>query len=306
MENLLTPFSKDELLDELRTIFLFEADHILLGAGEEAAAHFIGFPVGGEGEYFHEAPRKVDLSRFQIAGSFDRGYDYAFRPSILNHLGEHEPQDLVVFMLGVPRTGGISSGGETHRFMTPDGYCQMVADAVQARWKLEWDSAGTAGNEFTPRELALLANMTEGAVRNAIADKSENRLHPISGTKNPIRIRHDEAWRWLSGRRGFIPSPKRPSEDRFLTEYLRDLQSSERLGDLLSRRLRDVYGSPQRASSALGWSEDEINQWMNGSFQFDAERAGQLAQTLELDVPFFVGKALEVSLRRNRLPEKHE
>jgi hypothetical protein len=284
----------------LRTIFLFEADHILLGAGEEAAAGFIGFHVGDEGEYCFQAPSQVDLSRFQVAASFDRGYDFVFRPSVLNALQEHEAQNLVVFMDGVPRTGGISSGGETHRFMTPEGCCRTVADAVLARRKLEW------GDDFTPRELALLANMTEGAVRNAIADKSESRLRPIPGTKNPIRIGHNEAWHWLSGRRGFIPTPKRPSEDRFLMEHLRNLQSSEHLGHLLSRRLWGAYGSPQHASSALGWTEEEVKQWMNGSFQFDAEHASQLAQALDFDVPSFVGKALEVSLRRDGMPGECE
>jgi hypothetical protein len=293
-------FTKEQMRDELSTIFLFEADHILLAAGENRAAEFIGFPVGDEQEYCFQPPSKVDLTRFNIPSSFDRGYDYAFRPSILNALGEHEVQDLGVFMLNVPRAGGIASGGETHRFMTPDGYCQMVADAVQARWKLEWDTVGAGSHEFTPRELALLANMTEGAVRNAVADKSESGLKAIPGTKNPIKIEHDEAWRWLSARRGFIPSPKRPSEDRFLADYVRDLQSSESLGSLISRRLWQAFGSPKHAPVALGWSEEEVDRWCNGTFQFDAKRAAQLAEAFEFDVPLFVGKALEVSLRRDK------
>src|SRR5260221_171532 len=148
MEMAMVDFTKEQMLDELRTIFLFEADHILLGAGEEMAAHFIGFPVGEESEFCFQAPSKVDLSRFKrIPGSLDRGYDYAFRPSVLNSLGEHEVQDLSVFMKSVPRAGGVVSGGETHRFMTPDGYCQTGADAAHARWKLEWDSPGVGSHE---------------------------------------------------------------------------------------------------------------------------------------------------------------
>ncbi|MDP9291537.1 MAG: helix-turn-helix transcriptional regulator [Verrucomicrobiota bacterium] len=292
-------FTKEQMLDELRTIFLFEADHILLGAGEDMAAQFIGFPVGEEYEYCFQAPSKVDLSRFKgIPGSFDSGYDYAFRPSILNSLGEHEVQDLFVFMKSVPRAGGVASGGETHRFMTPDGYCQTVADAAYARWKLEWDSAGAGSHEFTPRELALLANMTEGAVRNAVADKSQNGLKAIPGTKNPIKIEHDEAVRWLNLRRGFIPSPNRPSEDRFLANHIRDIETSDRFGSFIAARLRDASGS-QEDVKELGWSPDEVAHWCNGSFRFDADLAGQLARVLDVDTPLFVGKALEVSLRRN-------
>lgn len=290
-------FTKQEMLEELRTILLFEADHILMGAGKEAAENFIGFPVPeGDGQYCFEAPEKVDIRRFQITDKFIRGYDIAFAPSLLVAFDGSEFQDLNVFMLGTPRTGGISAGGETHRYMTPDGYCQIVADAAFARWKLEWDDAGAGSNTFTTRELALLSNMTEGAIRNAIADKSENGLRASPGSK-PVSVKHDEALRWLTGRRGFIPSPKRPSEDRFLTEHLRDIRSPEALGKLIERQLWSTFDSPQTARDALGWTADEIEQWCDGSFRFDESRARQLAQALDFDVPLFVGKALETSLR---------
>jgi hypothetical protein len=290
-------FTKEQMLDELRTIFLFEADHTFMGAGEKAAENFIGFPLPDDGQYCFSAPGTVDLGRFPVSEKFRRAYDVAFRPSVLTTFDGSEFQDLQVFMLGTPRTGGISAGGETHRFMTPDGYCQTVADAAFARWKLEWDETGAGSHTFTTRELALLSNMTEGAVRNAIADKSENGLRAIPGSK-PVSVEHDEALRWLTGRRGFIPSPKRSSEDRFLTEHLRDIQTSEALGTVVERHLRSAFGSPQAAPAALGWTADEVQQWCNGAFDFDEARACQLAKALDFDVPLFVGKALEVSLRR--------
>lgn len=293
----MTRFTKDEMLTELRTIFLFETDHILMCAGEKLAEIFIGIPVPEDGQYCFEAPEKVDLRRFQITETFVRGYDIAFAPSVMTAFDGSEFQDLNVFMLGTPRTGGVSAGGETHRFMTPDGYCQIVADAAFARWKLEWDEAGASSHTLTTRELALLSNMTEGAVRNAIADKTENGLRTIPGSK-PVSIERDEALRWLSGRRGFIPSPKRPSEDRFLTEHLRTIQSSEALSELIKSQMWSAFGSPQAAPDALGWTTDETEQWCRGSFQFDESRARQLAQAFDFDVPLFVGKALEVSLRR--------
>ena len=285
------------MFDELRTIFLFEADHLLMGVGPEMAERFIGFEAGSHGEYCHHTASAVDLTRFQIAQSFDRGYDYAFRPSVMNTLGEGEVQDLNVFMLGTPKAGGIDSGGETHDFMTPNGFCQTVADTVFARWKLEWESAGD--HDFTTRELALLADMTEGAVRNALADKSENGLRAIPGTKNPVTVDHAEASRWLKGRRGFIPSPGRPSEDRFLTENLQNIQTAEELGQLVRRRLWDTFGSPDKAPKALDWSPSDVEDWQKGAQIFDADHARRLAIALDFDTPLFVGKALEVTLRRD-------
>lgn len=291
----MTRFTKEEMLDELRTIFLFEADHILLGAGEKAAVNFIGIPLPESGEYCFAAPGQVNLSRFPISAKFARGYDIAFAPSVLTGFDGSEFQDLLVFMEGTPRAGGISSGGETHRFMTADGYCRMVADAAFARWELEWNEASS--HTFTTRELALLSNMTEGAVRNAIADKSDDGLRAIPG-KKPVSVERNEALRWLKGRRGFIPSPQRPSEDRFLAEHLRDIRSAEALGNLVQRQLWSAFGSPHAAPATLGWSADEVEQWCRGSFEFEESCARQLAQALDFDVPLFVGKALEVSLRR--------
>jgi len=117
------------------------------------AEAFIGFPAGDKGEYVHESPSMLDLLLFaDITASFERAYEFAFNRSRLNTFGEHEVQDLQVFMEGTARIGGISSGGEQHQFMTPDGYCRTVADAALARWKLEW--VGDDSATFTTRDLA--------------------------------------------------------------------------------------------------------------------------------------------------------
>ena len=105
-------FTKDEMLTELKVICLFEADHVLISSGDAKAKAFIGFPVGDEGEYVHQSPSKVDLSLFStITASFERGYDFGFNRSRLNTFQEHEVQDLLAFMEGTPRTGGVSSAG---------------------------------------------------------------------------------------------------------------------------------------------------------------------------------------------------
>ncbi len=299
MDTYMTRFTKDHMLRELQVILLFEADHILMGAGEKMAEAFIGFASGMDREYCHRNPTDVDLTRFPIAATFANGYDYAFQPSLLNSIGEHEVQDLLVFMLGTPKAGGVSSGGETHEFMTPNGLCQIVAETVYARWKLEWDS--NTAHTFTTRELALLADMTEGAVRNAIADKSDGGLRAIQGTKNPILIEHADALQWLLGRRGFVASPKSPNADRFMKEHLQSLVSPEALGSFVERRLIEQFSSIEQASASLGWNSDKVEPWCRGTFVFHEEQAKTLALALDLDLPIFAGKALEVTIRRELL-----
>ncbi|GAA0246949.1 hypothetical protein LNAOJCKE_0444 [Methylorubrum aminovorans] len=292
-------FTMEQMLDELRTIFLYEADHIAMGAGEEAAERFLGFPLReeeGEHEFCDLDPARVDLGRFQISKTFERAYGFVFEPGLTNALDE-EVQDLLVFMQGTPRVGGrAGSAGVTHSFMGPDGLCQTIADAAYARWKLEIVERG----EFTTRELALLANMSEGAVRNAMADKDEGGLRAIPGSK-PVQVEFEEAKRWLAGRRGFKPTPVRLRDDPNLRSRFGSVQTAEELGELI-QRLR-VQFEPILSSSLKAWSAAEIASWEIGSFAFDAERAAELATGLDVDVPLFVGKALEVSLRRDAKPE---
>jgi hypothetical protein len=280
-------FTKEEMLKELATIFLFEADHITIGASLEKAVQFIGFENEAS-DYCLEPAEKVNLKSYNICSSFERGYEYAFQPSVINNLREDEVQDLNVFMEGTPKAGGQ---GETHKFMTPDGLCQSLADAVHARWKLEWQP----GNEFTPRELALLANMTEGAVRNAITDKSENGIRPVPGTKNPVKISQDESHRWLLSRRGFIPGPSSVKDDRLLLENFKKAESAPAFGKLIGR-----VALALRINEADFTSLD-FESWRNGTFVFNKQDALELAQKLEIDIPIFVGKALELSMRRDQV-----
>lgn len=286
-------FTKAEMLDELRTIFLFEADHIASGAGQEQAIAFIGFQSD---QYWKEDLSKVDLKRFLIRGSFEIAYDFAFQPSILDGFETETLLDLNTFMLGTPRAGGQGGdGGETHEFMTTDGKCQTVVDAMWARAKLELSDYR---DDLTTRELALLANMSEGAVRNAISDKSESGLRAIPGSK-PVKVAHEDAQRWLLGRRGFVASPTNLIEDRSLREHIETLKSTDGLGKIIARLLWATFGSPDRAPEELGWPAEQVRAWCDGTFRFDGEIAASLARALQVDVPLFVGKALELSLRRD-------
>jgi hypothetical protein len=291
MELKMPTFTKKEMFRELATILLFEADHMILSSGMEMAKYFIGFETDN-GEYLHELPEKVEHKRFNAFGMFERGFEYAFEPSLLNAINENDFQDLVVFMQGVPKVGGIFSGGEMHQFMTPDGFCQSVADAASARWRLEWDDMGASELGFTPRELALLANMTEGAVRNAMSDKSEFGIKPIPGTKNPVKFSHDESLRWLSGRRGFIAGPSSIKEDKLFLESLKKTDTALAFSSLIKKL--SIFSTTRNDLEDLN-----VESWCDGTFQFDREVAKKLAHALDIDVPTFVGKALEVSLRRD-------
>lgn len=310
-------FTKDAMLDELRFILLYEAEHIRKAASEEAAEHFIGFPIWVEDDIvtsssytMHMDRTKVDLGRFKVGRYFEAAYDFAFAPSLSDFIERSDIWRLVEFMDGIPR----SRLSGDYPFMKPEGLCQTVADTAYARWNLDMEEGGS----FTPREIALLANMSEGAVRNAMADKGENGLRTIPGSK-PAEVPWEEAKRWLNDprRRGFVRTPTRPSEDQDLREALAAVTTVKDLTHLIWRHglvfdgphvFEDGTGGDPTAFKidrsaggfdALAWSPDEIKAWREGTFTFDVTKAQELARALDFDVPRFVGKALEVSLRRD-------
>ncbi|TXN65375.1 hypothetical protein FV228_15825 [Methylobacterium sp. WL18] len=323
-------FTKAQMRDELREILLYQADHLVCCGTTDAAEAFIGFPPeNDEGvyeSYWRLDASEVDLARFRISESFDLAYDFTFEPSLIHHIHPVELGSLVAFMNGIPRPMSqdidnidplLPMRPLSASFMEQDGYCQTVADAAVARWKLEVSGQGT----FTPRELALLANMSEGAVRNAMSDKSESALKPIPGSK-PIQVEHEDALRWLRNRRGYKAIPRRVGDDDTAKSKLEAVRTSSELAQIIDQHFhtfiaghpfqdisRSNFTSADKAHfqinqmpkgiKSLDWSLEELKSWRDGSFRFDQEKALKLAEALGLNVPLFAGKALEVSLRRD-------
>lgn len=280
-------FTKDEMLDELRTIFLYEADHLIHGAGHEMAVYFIGFE-SEDGEYLHLNPACVDLGRFSIPPYFERAYEYAFNPSPLNKLSGDEMQDLIVFMQGTPRAGGVSSGGEMHPFMTPDGKCQTVVDAAWARMTIDEESGG-----LTVRELALLADMTEGAVRNALS-AGDGGLTAIKGSK-PAMVELDIALSWLKTRRGYRATPVSAGEDPALAARLR---TASEFGQLSSALWTHVEASKTVMKDVRAkYGVSNAREFDAELRKLDARKLKTMAEDFGLDGPYVAGRIIELALR---------
>ena len=52
------------------------------------------------------------------------------------------------------------------------------------------------------------------------------------------------------------------------------------------------------AAQLMRWKPNELDAWISGEQAFDEKKAIDLANLLDLDCPTFVGKAHEVTLRR--------
>ena len=293
-------FTKDEMLDELRVIFLYEAEHIALGHSPKMAEQFIGLSWEEHGmDYTRVDPKLVDLGPFQITQAFERCYDYAFNPSPLNASNGEETWETHAFMEGTPKMGSVHSA-DMHAFMTPEGLCRTTSDAATARLELDKGS----GSTFSVRDLALLADMTEGAVRNAMSLAGDGGLTPIKGSK-PARVDYEDAIKWLHSRRGFVPTPPRPQDDTYLQERIRTADTFPRLVSVLYAKAEASYTEGEhhqylgdglrsflRKVGLRSW--DDLPLELRG---LDLGRIRQIGEALDLDVPLFASKVVELGLR---------
>lgn len=279
------PYSKDEMLNELRVIFLFEADHIAMGKGQAAAAAFVGF---SSDQYYSEDPSKVDLAEFEISKAFDAAFDFAFQVGAHHRFNAADLQDLIVFLEGTPRIGGqASEGGETHPFMHPQGFCRRTVDTAQARWWL--DHPEEAG-EFTVRHLALLANMTEGAVRNALAAEKVK----ATGKRNTVSA--EFAAEWLRGRRGFVPTRSPVWDEHALKSDLRNARSPHDLGGVIRRKLDAMGLTEEAVAERLRWPLKDVSRWCRGHVDVDVSKATAFAEALAFETNVFAGRVVEIGL----------
>ena len=214
---------------------------------------------------------------------------YAFAPTGDDLYDVNALHGMAHFLSGLPREDW---DGSVHGFPGLGGPSAMsdVLDAASARAAIDGQE-GTWTDDLSIRQLALLADITEGAVRNALSQGGAAGLAAVPGSK-PVRVSLDEARRWLPGRRGFRPTPTGPSDDPVLNERLRGFDRMEQLTDFVGRHAARRLGSAE----ALG---AEAAGWLDGSYAFDAEAACCVAETIGADGPTFVGKALELALRRD-------
>lgn len=295
MEIIMSKFSKQDLQTELASIIIVMGRQIELWTGNERlVADFLG--SGLQGCAVDLNPSEVDLRRFPMAQNLLNAYDYAFAPTAddvpdinaLNELGD--------MIAGLPREDFSSN---VHDFPNQGGESKIkdVCDAVWGRASI--DDIDYEQTDLSIRQVALLADMTEGAVRNAMTASGEAALAAIPKSK-PVRIDVDEARRWLAGRRGFIPTPSGTADDPILNERLRSFERMEQLTDFIARHALRVFGGFPQLVDALGWADEaEANTWLDGTYRFENSYAKTLGAALGADAPTFVGKALELSLRRD-------
>jgi hypothetical protein len=141
-----------------------------------------------------------------------------------------------------------------HLLRDEDPYFQLCLDAAQADLPEEVAFGGLAelservtarhdldtGADLSPAQLALLANMSERSVRNAMLAGGELKANAKGYVANA------EAKRWLQGRRGFVATSQRqlPADATQLPEALDAVE----IPSFIRTRLLALYGTAETPS----------------------------------------------------------
>lgn len=204
------PFTIDEVLDELRMVIWCTASQVaLLGKSEVAEAVAPSKKGFGFSEYPYVDVKLIDLETYEITRTTRLAYDFAFQVGQSARFGDCEYCDFRSLVYGSVRTSWSSEFAPSFR---EESHLRYVADMMTGRMNL------VRGEALTIRQLSLLANMTEAAVRSALSAEG------IKTEGRPASLPANVALAWLKGRRGFVPTRD--------GEALEDYASSDALLDI--------------------------------------------------------------------------
>lgn len=187
----LTPFTREEVMLDLRKALIAEAAMIARWGSYKAAEVFLGFPSANDADkpYDKADAAAVDLSRFRATTLIDVSYDWAFQTGKTMAFGPRTRDDLALLMDGAS-IGTISPPSPISNANSP---LRVTIGTAFARWKLEFETR----LPLSVRELAYLAQMNEVAARNALAKV---------GVKARGGVVNSVARQWLDGRQKFVPT----------------------------------------------------------------------------------------------------
>ncbi|PBB29206.1 helix-turn-helix transcriptional regulator [Mesorhizobium sp. WSM3882] len=279
------PFTKEQLFGELRVILFTQASQVALVRNPKVAMQFLGIDVGD----WNNQPRaddlaKIDLQQFDITRVLDIAYDFAFQTGAYWRFGDDHGFELAAFGAGITPH---SFEGSQSPYLSDDSKVRHVVDMADARESLrhEWD--------ITIRGLALLAGITEPAVRNSLSKDG------IQTTGKPAKISADVALSWLGERRGFVPTLVAETQAKNRAGYVKLQLAHCPFPQALAQIVDSLEGlTIEQVADASGFDLDLLRDMVDGRRGcLDLGSLQQLAEKLDVDVPHFVGVAIEYGLR---------
>ncbi len=228
--DLSVPFTKAEMLEQLANALLLFVRSTSWVLGGDAAYRLMGWPVGASGgvlltpdatsfsKVAQDEGQELDLAKFAAYRTFADLYDYGVlgiaQSPVLPIEDGTEATFAMAFVFDCANSKLLfdMQGGGTVELH----HCLQTARMSIARQVLDGGrrsfvqyEADTLDELLTLPEVALLANMEEGSVRNAASGKRTAESLRTVTRAGKRYVTPEQARRWLAARRGFRATQSR-------------------------------------------------------------------------------------------------
>lgn len=169
-----------------------------------------------------------------------------------------------------------------------------LCEATSARMNLD------IGERLWLKDLAILADMNERSVRNALSASGEAQLR-TTGSSDSEWVDNDEARRWLAMRRDFVPT-RFENISGEIGQHPEALTSLYELGNFLHHRWTALGKTPAMVHRELEWSEarfDYLNGLTGAPQHIDPRDCADLARSLQVSEAWFTTQVM-----RNLFPQQ--
>jgi len=248
---------------------------------------------------YDEEYDQIDLNKYLIGRSLPYYYDYAYNAICKRWVDEdvfdgfsdnNKDKDIFKEFLELTNPFGIvSSVGEVNwgvweaknkRPVQRESGLLEMSSLFNARRKLDFD------DKVKIADIALLTNMIEKSVRNALSDEGENKLQSADGE----HIEKSEALRWMRGRKsGFRETTFIDFGKDKLPEYLRHID----IGPFIKKRLEKFYDlgdslySYPDAAKDLKYSGHKLSSILDNIDNLPIKDTHLIAKVIQVDPAWF-------------------
>jgi hypothetical protein len=294
------PFSREEIILETRKAVLAVASLLAYFSPYEKghlAKDYLGveldaYDLDGISE---EELLSVPIESHRVYRIVMDAFDHAYQVgrALTNNISVQERMHEVDAILNsFPQTDFDGQPSPLDR-LNPQKFRQVLETFLARYWLDD-------GLDLSVRQLALLANMGEAAVRTSLSKEGLTTLSKAKGELGVIT--HGQALAWLHGRRGFIPTIRHDGEPG--TDdgaILLNLLENGKVA--FPKALEMVLDVLKLTPETLSKKADVPLPWLQKVFSEDAtnvdlEAIIRVANALQVPAPVFAAKAVEHLLSR--------
>lgn len=268
-----------------------------LGIGDSSLGSRLLESVGDSGvNVYWEESESIDINKYRIGRVLPFFYNYAYHARCIQGVewddwgGDNLDQIFREFLeitdtYGVvTSTGNFASWGAIKTSMRGESIWRSsplweMMNICDARHSLDFEQ------KITIADIALLANMNEKSVRNALSIESDSKLHSEDGET----VKNSEALRWLLDRKsGFRETTFVSFDGEQLPESLGYME----IAPFIRSRLEKLYETKEiswveKSEKLLGYTRDQIFSIINDIEKLPIKDTQRIAKVIKVDPVWF-------------------